>query len=77
MCKYIVEPGRQATDDNMTHAHCMLDTLGYKQTVRICKTYRFSTGTGVAKNTSQCFVILVCTQSVVIPQVVMEPVSEW
>jgi hypothetical protein len=22
----------QATDDNMTHAHCMLDTQGYKYT---------------------------------------------
>jgi len=28
----------QATDDNMAHAHCMLDTKVYKHTPRICKT---------------------------------------
>ena len=26
----------QATDDNMAHAHCMLDTKVYKYTRRIC-----------------------------------------
>ena len=31
--------GRQATDDNMAHAHCMLDTSGYKRTLRICNTF--------------------------------------
>ena len=31
----------QATDDNMTHAHCMLDTEGYKNTLRICNTLLF------------------------------------
>jgi len=25
----------QATDDNTTHAHCVLDIKGYKQTLRI------------------------------------------
>jgi hypothetical protein len=30
-----------ATDDNMVHAHCMLDTYGY--TFRICNTNWFST----------------------------------
>ena len=33
----------QATDDNMTHAHCMLDTKGCKRTLRICNTYCFPT----------------------------------
>ena len=33
----------QAADDNMAYAHCMLGTLGYKHTVRICNTYYFST----------------------------------
>jgi hypothetical protein len=28
--KYCI--ARQATDDNMAQAHCMLDTLGYKHT---------------------------------------------
>jgi hypothetical protein len=32
-----VEPGRP-TDDNMAHAHCMLDTQGYRHTLRICNT---------------------------------------
>jgi len=36
---------RQATDDNMAHAHCMLDTQFYKHTLRICNTYCFSTAT--------------------------------
>ena len=39
----------QATDDNMAHAHSMLDTLGYKQTIQICNTYCISTGTVVAR----------------------------
>ena len=36
---------RQATDDNIAHAHCMLDTQGYKHTLRIRNTYIFSTAT--------------------------------
>ena len=39
----------QATDDNMAHAHCMLDTYGYKNTLRICNTYYFSSATMVAR----------------------------
>jgi hypothetical protein len=27
-----------ATDDNMPHAHCMMDTKVYKYTLRICNT---------------------------------------
>jgi hypothetical protein len=38
----------QATNDNMAHAHCMLDAWGYKQTLRICDTYCFSTATMAA-----------------------------
>ena len=33
----------QATYGNMAHAHCMLDTLGYRHTLRICNIYCFST----------------------------------
>jgi hypothetical protein len=40
---------RQAADDNMAHAHCMLDTEGYKHTLRICNTYCLSTSTVVAR----------------------------
>jgi len=39
----------QVTDDNMAHAHCMLDTLGYTYTLRICSSYCFSTATMVIR----------------------------
>jgi len=39
---------RLATDDNVAHAHFMLDTQGYKHTLRICNSYCFSTATMVA-----------------------------
>jgi len=29
----------RATDGNMAHAHCMLDTQGYQHTLRICNTH--------------------------------------
>jgi len=35
----------QTTDDNMTHALCMLDILGYKHTLTICNKYIFFTAT--------------------------------
>jgi len=38
-----------ATDDNMAHAHCMLDTLGYRNTLRTCNTYCFITATIVTR----------------------------
>ena len=40
---------RQAADDNVAHAHWMLDTLGYKHTLRICNIHCFSTVTTVAR----------------------------
>ena len=39
---------RQATDDNMAHVHCLLDTQGYKYAHRLCNTLFFSTATMVA-----------------------------
>ena len=39
MWKNTVEPDRP----QMTNAHCILDTLGYRHTLRICNTYCFST----------------------------------
>jgi hypothetical protein len=39
----------QAADNNTTHAHCSLETLGYKHTLRICDTYCFSTATMIAR----------------------------
>jgi len=32
----------QATDDNMAHAHCVLDTWGYEYTHRLCNSYFFN-----------------------------------
>jgi len=37
----------QTTDDNMAYAHCVLDTQGYKYTLKICNTHCFSTLTMV------------------------------
>ena len=39
----------QATDDNMAHAHCMVDTEGYRHTLRICSTYCFPNATIAAR----------------------------
>jgi hypothetical protein len=52
---------RQATDDNMAHALCMLDTRGYKHTLRICNTYCFSTVTVVTR--TRLNVMFICTLS--------------
>ena len=41
----------QATDDNIAHAFCMLETDGYKRTLRTCNIYCFSTATMVARTT--------------------------
>jgi hypothetical protein len=47
---------RQATDDNMAHAHCMLDMWGYKHALTICNTYCFSTATTIALTRPQLLV---------------------
>jgi len=38
----------QATDDNMAHVVCVLDTEGYKHTLRICNTNCCRMATSVA-----------------------------
>ena len=49
----------QATDDNVEHAHCMLDTWGYKYTPSISNTLCFSTATMVCAQTRlKCYVPL-------------------
>ena len=40
---------RQATNDNMAHVHCMLDTSGYKHILRSCNAHCFSTTTTIAR----------------------------
>jgi len=39
----------RAADDNRAHAHCIIDTLDYKHTLRISNTYCFSTAIIVAR----------------------------
>jgi len=54
MCKNTVVT--QAIDDNMAHAHCMLDIRGYKHTLRICNIYCFYTATKIKR--TRCNVTL-------------------
>jgi hypothetical protein len=51
----------QATDDNMARAHCMLDTLGYRHTLRICNTYCFFTATTVAQTRLNVTLYVFCS----------------
>jgi len=44
-------------DSNTAHEHCMLDTKGYKHTLRICNTYCFSHYTTVAQTRLKCYVM--------------------
>ena len=39
----------QATYENMAHVHCRLDTYGYKNTLRTCNNYCFSTASMVTR----------------------------
>ena len=39
----------QTTDNNVVHAHCMLDTYSHKHIIKICSTDSFSTATMVAR----------------------------
>jgi hypothetical protein len=40
---------KNATDEDMPHAHCMLHTQACNRTLRICNTYCFSTATMAAR----------------------------
>jgi hypothetical protein len=42
----------QATDDNMAHAPCILDTQDCKHTLTICNTFCFSTATWLSERSS-------------------------
>jgi len=39
----------QAIDDKTAHPHYMLDTYGYKHTLRLCNNYCFSTASMVTR----------------------------
>jgi hypothetical protein len=61
MWKNIVQP--EATDDNMAQKQCVLDTDGYKHTVRVCNTFCLSTATTVVRrrlNVALCVHHLPC-----------------
>jgi len=51
--KRCCRPG-QATDDNMAHAHYMLDTESYLHTLRICNIHCFSATHSDCTNAPQC-----------------------
>jgi len=51
----------QATDDNMSHAHSMLDNKDYKNTFRIGNTYCFFSATMFARTSlSVTFTYIIC-----------------
>jgi hypothetical protein len=43
----------ETTDDNMAHGNSMLDTEGYKRTLRLCNSYSFLNGYATAH---QCYI---------------------
>jgi len=53
----------QATDNNMAHAQPMLDSYGYKHTLRICNIYCFSTVTMIAIKSLNVTLLYVCCLS--------------
>ena len=55
----------QATDYNMAHAHCLLDSKVFKYALRICNTYCFSTATVLAQ-TRLDVTLFVCTLPVLL-----------
>jgi len=49
-----------ATDDDIAHAHYMLDIKGYKYTLIICNTYCFSTATVVERRYLSVTIYVYC-----------------
>jgi hypothetical protein len=56
----------RATDNNMAHTHCMLDTNVCKHTFRICNTYCFSTATMVARTRIKVTLHVICLSCLVL-----------
>ena len=76
----------QATDDNMAHAHCMLDTRGYKHILRMCNTYCRSTTTVFKVNVPHSCVIIHCLfcrfhvlscRECILFLIISRPVQRW
>jgi hypothetical protein len=47
----------QTPDDNMARVHCMLDTEGYKYTLRVCNTFLLSHCNKNYTNARRCYLI--------------------
>ena len=48
---------RQTTEENMEHAHCVIDIKGYQHTFTVCNIYCFSTATMFALKRLKYYVI--------------------
>jgi hypothetical protein len=55
----------QTTDDNMAHAHCVLDIKGYKHTLRIFHTHCFSMATMVRRTRLNVTAYVPCLSCIV------------
>jgi hypothetical protein len=78
-----------ATDEQMAHAHCMLDTYGYEYTLRMCNTYWFSTAAMVTRmrlsvtlhvHCLYCFESDATSSDICVPQLhgkIMPPILGW
>jgi len=66
MWKHIVESGR--LHDNMAHAHCMLNTSGYKHTLTICNTYCFYTANVVTRTHLNVTLYVHCLSCLELPE---------
>ena len=57
---------RQARDDSKAHALCMLENSGYRQTLRMCNTYVFSTATMVTRTRFIITLYVQCLSCIII-----------
>jgi len=67
----------EPTDDNKVHAHCMLDTEGYKHTLKIYTHYWFSTATMVAQTHVNIMLYVQCLSCCILSTVVLFLWTWW
>jgi hypothetical protein len=77
LCDKMAKEARQATDDNMNQAHCMLDTYGYKHTLRECNTYSSSTATMTTRTCLHFTLHVYRPSSTNIAHMNVRPVHAW
>jgi len=61
----------EATDDNKTHAHFMLDTRGYKHVIRISNAYCFSTAKLVGETRLNVALHLLCLSCLIFKEILL------